>query len=106
MWRMLNNILSVKTKLLEKGIAITKECTRFRREEMILHVFLDYDKAKSFWKKLGRNLHIQAPLVVTEWVEQEAKTRPKEEVEEIFFYLWRLWTERNEAIWNKKIFTD
>lgn len=76
-WRLLNNILLVKSRLREKGIGIINTCPRCSKEETILHTFFECEKARGCWRLLGIQLQSTQLRGLLGWTELNVKNLPK-----------------------------
>lgn len=97
-WRLMNNnILPVKARLREKGLTITNSCQRCE-EELVQHLFFECDKIERYSRILGIRVQNARVGRLLQWLENFVMNHLKQEVAEIFGFLWHLWQEQNELL--------
>jgi ribonuclease HI len=105
MWRIFNDALPVKTKLLSKGLICDSLCPRCQKgPETIDHVFFLCDQARQIWFSSPLNIstsNSQAPTY-KDWLQHMLTTALKDSFQLITAITYGIWNARNKKIFEGK----
>ncbi|KAJ8431597.1 hypothetical protein Cgig2_025639 [Carnegiea gigantea] len=102
LWRGCINVIPCRTRLFERGIDVSTVCDFCGTvAETLIHIIWTCPLAHSL------RTHVSCPLpFITDyfvsfkdWVQSAVDTLPQMEMAWVFMCAWKLWTHRNERVW-------
>jgi len=102
LWRGCRNVILCRTRLFERDVDVSNVCDFCgTATETLTHIIWNRPLAQSLWTHVSCPLPFIADYFVSfkDWVDSVVDTLPQMEMTQVFMYAGKLWTHRNERVW-------
>ncbi|XP_031112245.1 uncharacterized protein LOC116016226 [Ipomoea triloba] len=100
-WQACTQCLPTADRLIAKKVNCSKVCLLCNKaDESTLHAFVECDKAKACWNRIGSSLSSVGHTSFSEWIHNVFTVLDKENQSIIIVICWKLWFARNQKVWN------